>query len=138
MIGLDGIYLNGISADWVNGSDGYFYYTKDIQTGESIQFFESVSFPKNGQKDLLNKLVSLMSLQKQCRANFQPDFMKKEQPWGDTEIELCLHENDGSITSKRIPGTDGSITGCAGSADGFPIRKFLPKFDTLMPGDTVS
>lgn len=33
--GLDGIYLNGISADWVNGPDGYFYYTKDIQTGES-------------------------------------------------------------------------------------------------------
>lgn len=48
--GLDGIYLNGISADWVNGSDGYFYYTKDIQTGESIQFLNRYPFKRMDRK----------------------------------------------------------------------------------------
>lgn len=137
--GLDGIYLNGISADWVNGSDGYFYYTKDIQIGESIQFFESVSFPKEWTERSSEQTCQLdVTAEAVQAANFQPDFMK-EQPWGDTEIELCLHENDGSITSKTQYQGQMAVSLDAQAAQMVSnTSDFFQNLDTLMPGDTVS
>lgn len=137
--GFEGVYLNGISEDWVEGVDGYFYYTKDIPTGESIQFFESVSFPKEWTEKSSEQTCQLDVIAEAVQsANFLPDFMA-EHPWGDTEIELCVHENDGSITSKTQYQGQMAVSLDAQAAQMVSnTSDFFQNFDTLMPGDTVS
>ncbi len=71
-------------------------------------------------------------------ANFTPDF-SSESPWGDTEIEQCVHETDNSITEVTKQYTAMSVTyeGAARKLVAAP-EDFFRNLQTAMPGDTIS
>ena len=71
-------------------------------------------------------------------ANFTPDF-NLESPWGDTEIEQCVHETDNSITEVTKQYTAMSVTyeGAARKLVAAP-EDFFKNLQTAMPGDTIS
>ena len=136
---LNDLYLNGISDDWVKAGDGYFYYKNIVKTGETVRFFDSVSFPTEWTEEFSGLTCGLdVTSEAVQSANFTPDFTA-EKPWGDTEIELCVHENDGTVTSKTQNKTQMTVSLDATAAQLVTDAKdFFSNFDELMPGDTVS
>ena len=71
-------------------------------------------------------------------ANFTPNF-DSESPWGDTEIEQCVHETDNSVTEVTQKYTAISVTyeGAARNLVAAP-EDFFQNLQTAMPGDTIS
>lgn len=136
---LNDLYLNGISDDWVKAEDGYFYYKNIMKTGETVVFFDSVSFPTEWTEEFSGLTCGLdVTSEAVQSANFTPDFTA-EKPWGDTEIELCVHENNGTVTSKTQNKSQMTISLDATAAQLVTDAKdFFSNFDELMPGDTVS
>lgn len=107
---MDGIQeemLVGISSKWVRRGE-YYYYTKALKKRESVDLFHSVKIPEswteehNGQE--LGMVIQAEAIQK---ANFTPDFSGMS-PWGNQEIELCVHEKEGAPVC-RMPETDLSV-----------------------------
>ena len=89
-----------MSAEWIKRGD-YYYYTKVLKKQESVDLFQSVSVPAvwteehGGQK--LNISVQADAIQ---AANFKPDFTAMS-PWGNQEIQECVHETNGTMTCKK-------------------------------------
>lgn len=88
--GLSDENLNGISGEWIKIGD--YYYLKDVlETDESADLFESVTFPAewenphSGQNLDINIQVDAIQAK-----NYKPDY-QSEKPWGDEEIEVCVH-----------------------------------------------
>ena len=92
--------IEGMSAEWIKRGD-YYYYTKVLKKQESVDLFQSVSVPAvwteehGGQK--LNISVQADAIQ---AANFKPDFTAMS-PWGNQEIQECVHETNGTMTCKK-------------------------------------
>ena len=101
--------LDGISDEWVKQGE-YYYYTQPLKNGESADFFQNVTIPaawtSKAQDRVLGLTVTAEAVQ---AANFTPDF-NSESPWGDTEIEQCVHETDNSITEVTKQYTAMSVT----------------------------
>lgn len=134
---MDGIQeemLVGISSKWVRRGE-YYYYTKALKKRESVDLFHSVKIPEswteehNGQE--LGMVIQAEAIQK---ANFTPDFSGMS-PWGNQEIELCVHEKEGAPVC-RMPETDLSVefNGKAHKLLAVP-GDFFSNAETLMPGD---
>lgn len=98
MMELEGFskeHILGISDKWVLRGD-YYYYTDVLNYNESVDLFQAIMVPTtwteahNGQK---------MKVQVQADAiqavNFTPDFTAMS-PWGNEEIEICIHEENGT------------------------------------------
>lgn len=130
--------LDGISDAWVKQGE-YYYYTKPLKNGESADFFQNVTIPaawtSKAQDRVLGLTVTAEAVQ---AANFTPDF-NSEAPWGDTEIEQCVHEKDNSITEVTKQYTAMSVTyeGAARNLVAAP-EDFFKNLQTAMPGDTIS
>ena len=130
--------LDGISDEWVKQGE-YYYYTQPLKNGESADFFQNVTIPaawtSKAQDRVLGLTVTAEAVQ---AANFTPDF-NSESPWGDTEIEQCVHETDNSITEVTKQYTAMSITyeGAARNLVAAP-EDFFKNLQTAMPGDTIS
>lgn len=136
---LNDLCLNGISEDWVKAADGYYYYKNIVPTGETIQFFNSVSFPTVWTEEFSDFTFGLDVLAEAVQSdNFTPAF-DADHPWGDTEIELCIHENDGTVVSKDKTYTAMTVSLDAEAAQLITdANDFFQNFDTFMPGDTVT
>ena len=130
--------LDGISDEWVKQGE-YYYYTQPLKNGESADFFQNVTIPaawtSKAQDRVLGLTVTAEAVQ---AANFTPDF-NSESPWGDTEIEQCVHETDNSITEVTKQYTAMSVTyeGAARKLVAAP-EDFFRNLQTAMPGDTIS
>lgn len=130
--------LDGISDEWVKQGE-YYYYTQPLKNGESADFFQNVTIPaawtSKAQDRVLGLTVTAEAVQ---AANFTPDF-NSESPWGDTEIEQCVHEKDNSITEVTKQYTAMSVTyeGAARNLVASP-EDFFKNLQTAMPGDTIS
>ena len=130
--------LDGISGEWVKQGE-YYYYTQPLKNGESADFFQNVTIPaawtSKAQDRVLGLTVTAEAVQ---AANFTPDF-SSESPWGDTEIEQCVHETDNSITEVTKQYTAMSVTyeGAARKLVAAP-EDFFRNLQTAMPGDTIS
>lgn len=136
---LTDLCLNGISDQWIKAADGYYYYKDIVPTGETVQFFESVSFPTEWTEEIAGFTCGLEVTSEAVQAaNFYPDF-EGDSPWGDTEIEVCIHENDGTIKSKEQNHTTMAVSLDATTAQLVTDAKdFFANFDEFMPGDTMS
>lgn len=84
------------------------------------RLFQNVTIPaawtSKAQDRVLGLTVTAEAVQ---AANFTPDF-NSESPWGDTEIEQCVHETDNSITE-----VTNSIPLCPSLMKGLPESWWL-------------
>ncbi|MDD3220631.1 MAG: hypothetical protein PHC41_15860 [Lachnospiraceae bacterium] len=90
MEGISAENLKGISNKWIF-KNGYYYYTNPLRYGEHADIFDGIDFPPEWTEvhsmQHLQILIDAEAIQAQ---NFMPDF-KSESPWGNEEIEICLH-----------------------------------------------
>lgn len=93
--GFSGEHIQGISDKWVLRGN-YYYYTDVLNYNESVDLFQAIMVPDtwteahNGQK--MTVQIHTDAIQ---AANFTPDFTAMS-PWGNEEIEICVHEENGT------------------------------------------
>ena len=129
--------IEGISSEWIKRGD-YYYYTKVLKKQESVDLFQSVSVPAGwteehgGQK--LNITVQANAIQ---AANFKPDF-NAMSPWGNQEIQDCVHETNGTMTCKKGERKlSVEFQGKAHKLIAVP-DDFFANLETAMPGDILT
>lgn len=129
--------IEGISSEWIKRGD-YYYYTKVLKKQESVDLFRSVSVPAvwteehGGQK--LSVTVQADAIQ---AANFKPDFTAMS-PWGNQEIQDCVHETNGTMTCKKGERKlSVEFQGKAHKLIAVP-DDFFANLETAMPGDILT
>ena len=129
--------IEGISSGWIKRGD-YYYYTKVLKKQESVDLFQSVSVPAvwteehGGQK--LSVTVQADAIQ---AANFKPDFTAMS-PWGNQEIQDCVHETNGTMTCKKGERKlSVEFQGKAHKLIAVP-DDFFANLETAMPGDVLT
>lgn len=92
--------LLGVSEQWMRQGE-YYYYTRVLNQGETVTLFQGVEIPSawTEEHSSQNLKVNIQADAIQA-ANFQPDF-NAMSPWGNREIELCIHEENGETVSKK-------------------------------------
>lgn len=87
--------LLGISDNWVLKGE-YYYYTEILDYNESIDVFKEVMVPTEWTREHDGQNLSIEVLAEAIQAeNFTPDFTAMS-PWGNEEIEMCVHEENGT------------------------------------------
>lgn len=129
--------INGISGQWIRKGE-YYYYTEPLEKGASVDFFEAVTIPAEWTEASSGTSLELTVTAEAIQAaNFTPDF-QSEQPWGDQEIEICVHEEDNGITevSREYQQMTVTYEGAARNLVAVP-EDFFRNLDKAMPGDRV-
>lgn len=133
--GLSEDNILGISDKWVKQGE-YYYYTDILEHGETVTLFTALEIPSQWtEAHASQKLKVNIRADAIQAANFQPDF-DAMSPWGNQEIELCIHEENGVIVS-RSEKTELSVefNGSAHKLIAVP-DDFFANISTAMPGDT--
>ena len=124
--------------EWIRAGE-YYYLTDPLDTGESADVFQTVTIPEEwteaSSDQRLGITISAEAIQSD---NFTPDF-QSEQPWGDQETELCVHEQDGTVmeVQKSYQTMMVSYEGTARNLVAVP-EDFFTNLGTAMPGDSLS
>lgn len=133
--GLSYKEIKGISGNWVKRG-AYYYYTKILEKFESVDFFDEISIPSQWtEAHASQKLAMTIQADAIQAKNFRPDFTAMS-PWGNQEIELCIHERNGKVTCRK-ENVQLSVVfhGKAHKLMSVPDDFFI-NFKTAMPGDT--
>lgn len=123
------------SSDWIRCGD-YYYYTKPVQSKESINFLKKVKMPTDWDSSTADSEFSLIVTADAVQeANFEPDF-SGDDPWFGTPIETCVHT---SYTEKMSANQKFAVQ-FENGADGLVKigDDFFSNWENLMPGDIVS
>ena len=130
--------ISGMPEAWIRAGE-YYYLTDPLDTGESADVFQTVTIPEEwteaSSDQRLGITISAEAIQSD---NFTPDF-QSEQPWGDQETELCVHEQDGTVmeVQKSYQTMMVSYEGTARNLVAVP-EDFFTNLGTAMPGDSLS
>ncbi|MDO4328184.1 MAG: LPXTG cell wall anchor domain-containing protein [Lachnospiraceae bacterium] len=127
--------LGGISEGWIKQND-YYYYTRPVDTGEEIHFFEEVMIPAVWNENDSGKEFSIdITAQAIQKVHFNPSF-DSEDPWFGVPIEACVHtEHERYHAGKN---TEFAVI-FENGVDGFIKvgNDFFQDFSAMMPGDTM-
>ena len=127
--------MKGISKDWVKRGE-YYYYTKILEKSDSVDFFEKIAIPSYWTEEHASRRLSMTVQADAIQAkNFRPDFAAMS-PWGNQEIELCVHERNGKLTCRKENVRLSVVFhGKAHKLMSVPDDFFI-NFQAAMPGDT--
>lgn len=127
--------IGGISNDWKQIGN-YFYYTKPLEVGESIDFGKTISFPPEWTEAVSDKSFYLYTqVDAVQEANFTPNW-ESTDPWFGTVIEQCSH----TVHPVSTKGNQWFSISFEGGAEGLIHigDDFFSNFGNLMPGDKLS
>lgn len=130
--------LRGIGTEWIHRGE-YYYYNRPVQTGEEILFLEAISIPDSWTEETPGYETGMQVTAEAVQSiHFTPDY-ESEAPWGNTEIELCVHKNEGETQRKEKTFQNLTVT-MEGAASRLVVMPpdFFQNFKELMPGDEVS
>lgn len=130
--------LSGISDQWIKKGE-YYYYTEPLKNGESVDLFDSVTIPAEWTEASSDTALALTVTAEAIQAaNYTPDF-QSDAPWGDEEIEICVHEQNNAITEVSRDYQKMTVTyeGAARNLVAVP-EDFFYHFGSAMPGDSFS
>lgn len=134
--GLGDENLKGFSDDWVKRGD-YYYLTKILDTSETADVFQTVEVPYQWTEEYSGKKFEIHIRADAIQAaHFKPDFTAMS-PWGDEEIEQCVHETDGKVVSTQEQvELSVEFNGEAHKLIAVP-DDFFSNFSVVMPGDSL-
>lgn len=129
-------YILGISEDWVKRGE-YFYYTRILKKKESVDLFQSICLPETWTEDHEMQEIKIdVQADAVQAANFTPDFSAMS-PWGNQEIQQCIHEQNGTLTcQKGAEKLSVEFSGKAHQLIAVP-DDFFVNLQTAMPGDVL-
>ena len=134
--GKDYPVIGGIPDGWKKAGD-YYYYQKPLEKGEYVDLFRTVKVPAEwGDEHYEENLSITIRADAVQSKNFKPEFSAMS-PWGNQEIEQCVHETDNSE-----PQTTGHIQNTVEySGDAHKLvaapDDFFKNLGRLMPGDSA-
>jgi predicted ribosomally synthesized peptide with SipW-like signal peptide len=135
--GLNETMLGGMSSAWKKIGE-YYYYTKILTNKESVDLFTELRIPSDWSEQHENQELTL-EIQAEAiqAANFTPDF-EAMSPWGDQNIEQCLHEINGTVTCQKS-NIELKIQFHGGAHRLLAIPDdFFSNFSSAMPGDVLT
>ena len=92
--------IGGISDKWVKQGN-YYYYTVPVENQSFAEFFTEVHIPELWDSSKAEeKLTIQIRADAIQREGFDPDF-KALSPWGNQEIQECVHEQENETISVR-------------------------------------
>ena len=127
--------IGGISTDWKQMGD-YFYYTRPLEVGESVDFGKTISFPPEWTEAVSDQSFYLYTqVDAVQEANFTPNW-ESTDPWFGTVIEQCSH----TVHPISAKGNQWFSISFEGGAEGLIHigDDFFSNFGDLMPGDKLS
>lgn len=96
---VDGInekHIIGMSEDWLLRGE-YYYYKNILKENETVDVFQQVIIPEEWDEEHSQQMFSIdIQVEAIQAANFKPDFTAMS-PWGNQDIELCIHEENGTV-----------------------------------------
>lgn len=134
--GLEASLLLGVSPKWKRQGE-YFYYTQVLKNGESADLFKAVEIPWKWTEVHTKQELSITVEADAVQAvHFQPDF-SAASPWGDIDIEVCVHERNGRIVdaAEKVE-LCVEFEGEAHRLVAVPLD-FFQNFSDAMPGDEL-
>lgn len=100
--GISSENISGMTEDWVLRGD-YYYYQKVLDSNASVDVFQKLIIPEKWSEEHSSQKLSLQIEAEAIQAaNFTPDFTAMS-PWGNQEIELCVHEENGVLSCVKEP-----------------------------------
>ena len=129
--------IGGISGEWVKRGE-YYYYTKVLKKQESTDLFQNISIPDTWTEEHAKQKIAV-DIQADAiqAANFKPDFTAMS-PWGNQEIQECVHETNGTMTCKKGERKLAvEFQGKAHKLIAVP-DDFFANLETAMPGDILT
>ena len=133
--GLDDSLVTFASDEWIKIGN-YYYATKPIQSGTSVDFMKSIHIPEYWTEAYAEKTFRIVvTADAVQRKNFTPDFDSND-PWFGTIIEQCVHD----VYEVPVGGNRSFLIEFRGGAEGFVRvgKDFFSNWDELMPGDVES
>lgn len=136
LLGLSVDNLRGFSDSWI-ASGEYYYYPTALNTGDTLDIFQSVQIPSDYENEYaqqeLQISIQVDAIQSQ---NFSPDF-SSQTPWGNQIIEICAHNQREPIiknpyASHYVEYEGNSHKLVTASKD------FFSNLGQMMPGDTLT
>lgn len=92
--------LSGISSRWKKIGE-YYYYTEVVKEKESVDLFHQLTIPKEWDGEHSEQKLSVIIQAEAIQAShFEPDF-EAMSPWGNQEVERCIHEEGDRVFEKR-------------------------------------
>ena len=129
--------IGGISGEWVKRGE-YYYYTKVLKKQESTDLFQNISIPDTWTEEHAKQKIAV-DIQADAiqAANFKPDF-NAMSPWGNQEIQDCVHETNGTMICKKGERKlSVEFQGKAHKLIAVP-DDFFANLETAMPGDVLA
>lgn len=121
---------------WEKHKDGYYYWTKEVATGETVQFLESIDVPAEWTSEQVAKtdFTACVRADAVQTRHFTPNF-KSDDPWFGTIIEVSAY----NYTRKEDATDIGFSVAYEGGAEGLVNKgdDFFSNWMTLMPGDSL-
>ena len=134
MQGLDDSMLILANDEWLYRG-GYYYWTKPVLHGDTVNFLEAVHVPESWNEWYANKQFQIViSADAVQERNFTPLF-DTDDPWFGTVIELCVH--DEHLEDMQVGDAPFEVV-FRGGAEGL-VRigdDFFSNWAEMMPGDT--
>lgn len=134
--GLSAQNLQGISEKWIPIQD-YYYYPDILNTGEVLDFFQSIQIPSDWKNEYANQTLEISIQVDAIQAkNFSPDF-SSDAPWGDQIVEICAHNQSEPVI--KHPYESMYIEFEGNSHKLLTVSEdFFSNLGQLMPGDILS
>lgn len=134
--GLSDEHLQGISDKWIR-IDDYYYYPDVLNTGDTLDFFQSVHIPSDLENEYAGQELAVSIQIDAIQAkNFTPDFTSTA-PWGDQVIEICAHNQTQPIIKHPYQSMyveyEGNSHKLITASD-----DFFSNLGQMMPGDILS
>lgn len=129
--------LSGISSKWKKQGE-YYYYTEIVKEKESVDLFHTVKIPEDWNEFYEEHQFAIDIQAEAIQAvHFEPDFQAMS-PWGNEEIELCVHEENDRMYQKKEQirhkiEFNGQAHKLISVSD-----DFFSNFGSAMPGDLLS
>ena len=100
MEGFSDKNISGMSKKWVQRGE-YYYYTSILKRKDSTDLFKEVTVPETWTEEHTGQQLGITVQAEAIQAaNFNPDF-KAMSPWGNQEIQLCVHEENGTTVCRK-------------------------------------
>ena len=132
--GLDETMLSGFSGDWIKRGE-YYYCREILNRNESVDLFQAVAVPSDWTEEHEDQKLGIVIRAEAIQAaNFTPDFTAMS-PWGNQEIQKCVHEEDGTaVCPPAETGLSVEFSGKAHKLLAVP-GDFFAGMGAAMPGD---
>lgn len=132
----ESIEIQEIGDNWVQGKDGYLYYTEVLKTGEETDLFQSIRIPEDfaqAENSTFQLKIDAEGIQSR---NFTPDF-EADAPWGVVEIQECKKEGQYDISSFKQASDQSLRVVYEGDSQKLfsDPEDFFVNFPVMLPGD---